>query len=68
LHVCRAWVQLDAVAKAVELQWYPKGSAIITQGDQEANYFFILAQGTCEACIDGKGVVKTYEPKVSMHA
>lgn len=52
--------QTAEVVDACEQVSAKGGEVIIRQGDTVADYFYILEEGTAEASIEGKGVVKTY--------
>lgn len=53
--------QTNDVIDACEEFSAQAGEVIIKEGDKVADWFYILEEGTAEASIEGKGVVKAYK-------
>jgi predicted membrane chloride channel (bestrophin family) len=50
----------DSLVSAFEKTVYPRGSVIVKQGDTNADYVYIVANGKCTVSIDGQQLPEPY--------
>jgi cAMP-dependent protein kinase regulator len=52
---------LSRLADALEDETFAAGTAIITEGDTTADYFYLIVSGTCSVTSEGEEVVRRVE-------